>query len=173
MSDWYQYAKDFAGPGATFIAAATAAVITWKFNRAQRDIAQSQRDIAFDRLKYDLFERRYELNDMVRRLFESLGKCTDPANDADMNMMRLRIRTEPRYFFPQNVAEKFREFERVVQQYLQAQVTRDQYGEQEPERREWAIKMNEASMELLDLLEKIHQAMGHELAFSQLTARRA
>jgi hypothetical protein len=173
MSDLYHVAKDFAGPVATIIAASVAAVITWKFNRAQRDIAQSQRDIAFDRLKYDLFERRYEVNDMVRRLFERLGKCTDPTNDPDMDMMRLRIRTEPRYFFPADVAEKFEEFERVVQQYFQAQLTRDQYGQLEPERREYALKMNAALMKLLELLDEIHEAMGDELAFSQLTTRRA
>lgn len=172
MIDYYQLAKDFAGPTATVCAAAAATFVTWKISAAQREIAQSQRDIAFDRLKFDLFERRYELNDIVRRLFEGLGRCANPANDPDINMMRLRIRTEPRYFFPPEVTQKFRDFEAVVQQYLQAQITRDQYDQGEQKRLAEANKMVEASMQLLDLLEEIHKAMGHELAFSQLTTRR-
>ncbi len=171
MIDYYQLAKDFAGPAATCVAAVAATFVTWKINAAQRDIAQSQRDIAFDRLKFDLFEKRYDLNDIVRRLFESLGRCADPANDADINMMRFRIRTEPRYFFPPDVARKFGDFERIVQQYLQAQVTRDQYDQRDQERLREASKMTEASMQMLDLLEEIHKAMGNELAFAQLIRR--
>lgn len=173
MIDYYQVAKDFAGPVATVIAAVAATFVTWKFSAAQRDIAQSQRDIAFDRLKFDLFQKRYDLNDILRRLFESLGRCTDPVNDADIKMMRLRIRTEPRYFFPLDVAQKFGDFESVVQQYLQAQVTRDQYDQRDRERLNEAKKMTDASMQLLHLLEDIHKAMGRELAFAQLTTPRA
>src|SRR5581483_1201259 len=122
--DYCQLAKDFAGPVATIVAATAATFVTWKISNAQRDIAQSQRDIAFDRLKFDLFQRRYELSDTVRHLYESLGKWTDPADDPNFNMMRLRIRTEPRYFFPPDVAQKFRDFDTLVQQYIQAQITR-------------------------------------------------
>jgi hypothetical protein len=67
MTAW-DFAKDFAGPIATIVAAAAALAVTAFFNRrqtaiasTQRDIAAAQRDIAADRLKVDLFEKRYEI----------------------------------------------------------------------------------------------------------------
>jgi hypothetical protein len=183
---WLGIITALAGPIATICAASAAVFVTHRLGTRQLAIAQAQtaiadeqrkiaiaqRDVAYDRLKYDLFQKRYELNDMLRKLFECLGRCTDPANDTDISMMRFRIRTEPRYFFPKDVADKFREFESVVQQYLRAQMTRDQYGEQEKERRDEAAKMGQAVLQLLDMLENIHRMMGDELVFSQLTTRR-
>ena len=51
----YQLLKDFAGPVATVIAAATAAV----FIRRQAKTADRQARTALDQLRYNLFERRY------------------------------------------------------------------------------------------------------------------
>src|SRR5262245_14401682 len=54
----YEFFKDFAAPLATVIAAAVAAWITFRFSSRQTEISQSQADIALDKLKFDLFERR-------------------------------------------------------------------------------------------------------------------
>src|SRR5882757_8053862 len=71
----YDVLKDFAGPVATVIAAASALAVTAYFNfrqaaiaTAQLKIAATQRDIASDKLKHDLFEKRYEIYDAAKSL---------------------------------------------------------------------------------------------------------
>ena len=57
--DHYTATRDFAGPVTTLVAAIAATWITISFGRRQASIAQSQRDIALDKLKFELFETRY------------------------------------------------------------------------------------------------------------------
>ena len=57
----YEILKDFAGPVVTLIAASVAGTITFVLARIQARIAKSQRDIALDKLKFDLFQKRYEI----------------------------------------------------------------------------------------------------------------
>jgi hypothetical protein len=45
MSIYYNVAKDFVGPAATFVAALVAAAVTWHFNRIQTEIARSQKEL--------------------------------------------------------------------------------------------------------------------------------
>jgi hypothetical protein len=68
----YQFFKDFAGPMVTLLAAGAAGFITYTFARIQARIAQSQRDIALDKLKFDLFEKRYE---SIRQRKRFLSTC--------------------------------------------------------------------------------------------------
>ena len=64
----YGILKDFAGPVATVTAASTAVFVTWRIGRTQAaiarqqaDIAQQQADTALDRLRFDLFDKRYSI----------------------------------------------------------------------------------------------------------------
>src|SRR5664280_2325345 len=66
----YAVLKDFAGPLATFSAAVVAIVVTVVFTKAQLRIAESQRDIAHDKLKYDLFKYRYEIYEAAKALIK-------------------------------------------------------------------------------------------------------
>jgi hypothetical protein len=73
----YEFFKDFAGPIATIVAASAAFFVTVYFNQrqagiaaAQKDIAAAQRDIAVDKLKHDLFDRRYDIYSAAKRLIE-------------------------------------------------------------------------------------------------------
>jgi hypothetical protein len=50
--------KGFAGPAATVFTASVAAYIALRLGKGQAVIAQSQADIARDKLKFDLFEMR-------------------------------------------------------------------------------------------------------------------
>jgi hypothetical protein len=61
MSIYYDVARDFAGPTATVVAAVVAAWVTFHFNRIQMETARTQRDIAFDKLKLETLENRYEI----------------------------------------------------------------------------------------------------------------
>jgi hypothetical protein len=53
----YDVLKDFASPVITLITALIAGFITFTFNRNQAQLARSQRDIALDKLKFDLFRK--------------------------------------------------------------------------------------------------------------------
>jgi hypothetical protein len=74
-----ELARTFAGPVATIIAAATAAGITFVFNSRQLTIAKdqaatadAQRRIAAARLNFDLYEKRYAVFEVARRLLRGV-----------------------------------------------------------------------------------------------------
>ena len=73
----YQFARDFASPVVTVIAAVIAGCITYIFARVQADIAKSQRDIALDKLKFDLFRNRYEIYNSAKELLEYMPFVTE------------------------------------------------------------------------------------------------
>lgn len=64
----YQIFKDFAGPIATIIAAFAALSVTAYFAWHQKKIAKEQADIAREKLRHDLYERRYRVFDAARKL---------------------------------------------------------------------------------------------------------
>src|SRR5262245_25224390 len=74
MTTWfvehYDLLKDFAMPVAAIFAAVVAAGIAAIFGLVQMRIANSQRDLARDRLKFDLHQKRYEIYDAAKSLLE-------------------------------------------------------------------------------------------------------
>jgi hypothetical protein len=77
--------KTFAGPLATVIASVTAGGVAVWFGRVQADIARrqaataaAQKDIAYDKLKHDLFDKRYEIYQAAKAVIEAvIGKRSD------------------------------------------------------------------------------------------------
>jgi hypothetical protein len=91
MSEWLRescnFFKDFGGVIATIITSTVAAWISIRLGRNQAAIAQSQADIAGDKLKFDLFEMRYGINSSVKELIE----CATGSNpDAPIETSRVR-----------------------------------------------------------------------------------
>lgn len=100
----YAVLKDFAGPLATLIAAITAIVVTALFNRSQLRVAQSQRDIAHDRLKYDLFKNRYEIYQTGKALIEYVTLVSGPLQSDTTKIRNFYIRLdEARFYFPPGI----------------------------------------------------------------------
>ena len=64
----YSTIKDFAAPVATITAAVIAAGITAVFAWSHAKTARTQKNIALDRLRYDLFDKSYALYDATKRL---------------------------------------------------------------------------------------------------------
>lgn len=64
----YQIFKDFAGPIATIIAAVAAVAVTAYFAWHQKKIAKEQANIAVEKLRHDLYDRRYRVFDAARNL---------------------------------------------------------------------------------------------------------
>jgi hypothetical protein len=107
----YWFFKDFAGPIAVIIASGTAAWITYKLGmiqvgiaRRQAKTAEAQKDIAYDKLKHDLFDQRYEIYVAAKRLIEAifdapLGDDIKRHTDPEIKRLRLKL-DEARFFFP-------------------------------------------------------------------------
>jgi hypothetical protein len=57
----YQIFKDFAGPIATITAALVALSVTWYFAWHQKKVAKEQAFIAREKLRLDLYNRRFEI----------------------------------------------------------------------------------------------------------------
>jgi hypothetical protein len=93
MVDWFEFSKTFAGPIATVFAAAAAVFFTWRLGKAQVRIAQSQRDIAFDKLKYDLFDKRYEIYQTAKAIIEPM-LSESPMLSASPAVILSRTRSE-------------------------------------------------------------------------------
>jgi hypothetical protein len=66
----HDFFKEFGTVIAAIFAATVAAWISVRLGRNQAAIAQSQADIARDKLKFDLFEMRYNIYAKVKELIE-------------------------------------------------------------------------------------------------------
>ena len=100
----YQVLKDFAGPVAAIIGAIVAGTITFIFGRAQTRIAQSQRDIALDKLKFDLFKNRYEIYEATKALLEYVPFVTDIDKCDATKVRSLYVKLdEARFYFPPDI----------------------------------------------------------------------
>lgn len=65
LSDVWCFLKNIPQPIATLVASAVAVGVTWRFQRIQAKIAQSQADTAKNKLRLELYERRYALYEAV------------------------------------------------------------------------------------------------------------
>ncbi|MCI0465618.1 MAG: hypothetical protein L0Y57_01200 [Beijerinckiaceae bacterium] len=70
----YQILKDFAGPIATAVAALAAVWVTAYFARHQKKIAEEQAHIAREKLRHDLYDRRYRVFDAARTLLVQIAR---------------------------------------------------------------------------------------------------
>jgi hypothetical protein len=102
----YQLFKDFAGPAAVVIGALAAGCFTVVISNGQKRIAQSQRDIALDQLKFDLLQRRYEVYQATKELLEYVPFISD-IEKSDTNKLRtLAVKIdEARFYFPPDVCQ--------------------------------------------------------------------
>src|SRR5262245_1332782 len=94
----YEILKDFAGPFATVIVAVFVGFITWQHNKRQTDLGQ-------EKLKIDLFERRYAIYVSTRELLSFL--CSSPTTEVTWKAIEkwmLNIREAPFFFGPEVAA---------------------------------------------------------------------
>jgi hypothetical protein len=77
----YQLFKDFAGPIATIIAALAAVAVTAYFAWHQKKIARRQVEIAGEKLRHDLYEKRYRVFDAARKLLCEVAVHRNASDD--------------------------------------------------------------------------------------------
>jgi hypothetical protein len=100
----YLVLKDFAGPAAAIIGAIVAGIITFIISRGQRRIAQSQRDIALDQLKFNLLQRRYEIYQATKELLEYIPFVSDIGKSDSTKIRALSVKMdESRFYFPPDI----------------------------------------------------------------------
>jgi hypothetical protein len=96
--------KDFAGPVATIFAASVAGLIALGIGIVQVRIAKSQAGIARDKLKFDLFELRYDIYVKVKALIEYTQTIHDHEEIDSMRVRELYVKLdEARFFFDKAV----------------------------------------------------------------------
>lgn len=149
MTAW-EFAKDFAGPIATIIAAAAALAVTASFNRrqtaiasAQKDIAAAQRDIAADRLKADLFEKRYEIFLAAKALLT----CTITYGHEKLaaeKIRELKVKIdEARFFFPSDIQVLAQKIEAMCEDLM---LRTDQRAQLSPDDANWSASGDDLAM---------------------------
>ena len=95
MPEWINVARDFAGPFATVLASCVAAY----FARAQVQVAKTQTNIANDKLKFDLYERRYAIYKATKDLIEYVRlNCNGYTDPNIIRSMYIKL-DESRFFF--------------------------------------------------------------------------
>jgi type II secretory pathway pseudopilin PulG len=105
---WYDILHDFAGSVATIAAAIAALIVTWHFGSRQAAIAEQQAKIAnvqantaLDRLRYDLFEKRYQIYDTAKQLMRvTINDSRKPSFGAHDVIPLSLILDEAPFFFP-------------------------------------------------------------------------
>jgi hypothetical protein len=110
--DKYSAFKDFAGPVATVIAALAAAYFAWQQSRT----ARRQADTAIDQLRFNLFQKRYE---MYQRLRQTMWRVLDHDTPVTMVQDDYKFYSEAAFFFSPDIERWSRdviiECQRVIQ----------------------------------------------------------
>ncbi|WOJ90619.1 hypothetical protein RZS28_04820 [Methylocapsa polymorpha] len=80
----YQLFKDFAGPIAIIIASVVAAFVAWRLGRTQANISKSQLRTSREKLRLDLFEKRYAVYVAARNFIDILNRDANLYDDTDL-----------------------------------------------------------------------------------------
>jgi hypothetical protein len=139
---------------------------------AQREIAHTQLAIAYDKLKHDLFDKRYEIYTAAKKLIEAIFKYS-PLNEADPDIKALRLKLdEARFFFPSDTRGLCENIEKHVYDVLVASHASKGYSEDRPERMQLRDQQAKAEIVLADIYPLLAQRFERDLGFEQLTKQR-
>jgi hypothetical protein len=95
----YDVLKDFAGPVATMTVAVVAGYITWSYNKKQVEIAR-------ERLKLDLYEKRYEFYKTTKQIIITLINRVSEGKGQVQDLHDLKAKlTEAPFFFGPDVCD--------------------------------------------------------------------
>ncbi len=170
----YELFKDFAGPAATFVAAIAAIVVTAIFNVAQLRIAKSQRNIALDKLKYDLFEKRYEIYEAAKALLEYIPFISDLQKSDATKIRSLYVKIdEARFYFPPDIRAVLDATHNCCELFFSHLAERDRLNIDDRERwSQLAETLAQDQSALRAIYASLPEKFETSLAFSQLTANR-
>jgi hypothetical protein len=167
----YQILKDFAGPVAAIIGATVAGTITFIFARAQTRIAASQRDIALDKLKFDLFQKRYEIYEATKSLLEHMAFVIDleTSNPARMRSLYVTL-DEARFYFPPDITRLLDDIHASCERFMYHLGEREVTPIDNPKWRSLGDALAQDQAELRAFYATLPQKFEASLAFKQLTS---
>jgi hypothetical protein len=110
----------------SLIAATIAGIITFTFARVQARIAQSQRDIALDKLKFDLFRNRYEIYEATKALLEYMPYIHESGKQDASKIRSLYVKIdEARFYFPPDICAVLNEIHNGCERFFAHLAKRD------------------------------------------------
>lgn len=172
-SSTYALIKDFAAPVAVMIGSGVAGTIAYIFGKAQKQIAGSQRDIAFDKLKFDLFERRYAIYSSLRNLIEHVVHAND-LKDIDPRQIDAADTGigEALFFFPENIHKLITEIRARITMFVVHLKRREDTNIDDSDAwKEIADQLTEDTLTLLQHHTELPEKFASSLRFEQLTSR--
>jgi hypothetical protein len=167
----YQALKDFAGPVSVITAAAVAAIITYRIGTAQKLIAQSQRDIALDHLKFNLLQKRYDIYQATKDLLEYLPFIPDIQHSDSTKIRNLSVKIdEARFYFSIQTCDFLHDVRAQCETFLTRLGQRDLINIDDSE--QWsamaeALAKDQAALRMI--YASLPQVFEKSLAFKQLT----
>ena len=167
----YAFFKDFAGPFATVIAAGAAVAVTMIFNSRQTTIANTQKNIALDKLKHDLFQKRYEVFAAARSLIEYVKSQHDFEKIDSGRIRELRvILDKSRFFFGPSIRAHLKEIDQTCEALLNGLALKWEVQDNRADPK-WARAMQQlgdAARKLITMYSSLSEKFEQSLRFDQL-----
>jgi hypothetical protein len=165
--------KDFAAPVATIFAASVAAWIALRLGKGQVAIARSQADIARDKLKFDLFEMRYDIYSKLKELIEYTQSVHDYEKIDSMRVRALYVKLdEARFFFDPTVISFINEVTETSEKRFGLLGERWQADDEDQERwNQLAEQLTGCDITLRECYAEAPAAFEPALKFEQVTGR--
>jgi hypothetical protein len=162
--------KDFAGPIATILAATAAVTVTIIFNSRQTKIANTQKEIALDSLKHNVFEQRYNIYSAAKSLIEEVLHSNDLQKTDSARIRELRVTLdEARFFFGAEIRAFLAEIDRTAENLLEGLALKWQFeGPDHPRWPEAMEKLGDASRKLSAMYAELPAKFERALRFDQL-----
>lgn len=175
-AEFLDSAKTFIGPLATIIASCVAAFVAIKLGRSQSTIAASQRDIAFDKLKIDLFDRRYAVYAAAKKLIEHLSSeelATIARGIYDPKVREWRITMdEAGFFFPQETRTVIERISRLSDEALASASAHAHSRDDDPARVARGDRVVDIIQQLTEIYRQLPQVFEKDMRFEQLVSAR-
>jgi hypothetical protein len=165
MLDW------ITGPVATIVASFVAAL----FAGAQVCVARTQRDIAYEKLKLDLFEKRYAIYSATKELIEYvLGGRGSRAEDVTFVRKRYTALEEARFFFEPEIRAFLRKVRAECENHFETIAKKDTMNpEDNPEAwRHMAKQVAEQRRKLSATYSELQQQFENAIGFALLKSPR-
>jgi hypothetical protein len=170
MHGFYDYFKDFAGPVVTLIAALVAAGFTIRLGHIQSQISASQRDIALDKLKSDLFKNRYDIYQATKELLEYVPFVTETVKIDATKVRNLYVKLdEARFYFPPALRTYLASVHSICETFFITLARRENTNIDDPQWARLGEELAKIQAELRRIYADLPAAFEHSLSFKQLT----
>jgi hypothetical protein len=164
------------GPVPTIVAALIAILVTASIGIAQRRIARAQKDIALDKLKLDLFVKRYAVSDAARNVSEYIvTRKSGVAFDYENEIKTIREWTstiaEAGFYFDAKTRKTCDKILFLVEEYVSEANRLNVARPENPEREVIQARQRMVVRQLQDTWESLPALFEKSLEFKQLTRK--